>query len=120
MKKYLILFVIALIISSCNKDEEIRQLLNSERPYEIIKGAYEAAESGNQAYVPLLLHNAGDPRATTELHFKGITVYEEKMFALEKILKVKPPRPYNYPYDIPDSTDIKFFNGLWQKMNKSK
>jgi len=113
-------FLFGLIIFSCNKDEEIKRLLNSNKPTEIIEGTCEAGESDNKDYVPLLLHDAGNPNASTALRWKGYTVYEEKMYALQKILNVKPPHLVTPSTSYPDSVNIKFYNNLWQKMAKSK
>jgi hypothetical protein len=114
----LILFLSLFIIVSCNRDKEISRLLKSSNPNERIEGAYEAGKSGNMKYVPLLLNDANDPSASTLLHFKGFTVYTETMFALERILHVKPPHPYKDILLLPDSVNVKFYTLLWQKMNK--
>lgn len=117
MKHYLKLFLglLLFIITSCNKDEEIKSLLNSKNVYEIIEGASEAGHSGDKKYIPLLLLNAGDQRATTKLKFKGYSIYQEKMYALKTILHVKPPDTIT---SIVDSINIKFFENYWQKLSR--
>jgi hypothetical protein len=117
MNKYLFLFSIALTVFSCHKNENIQQLLNSDKPWEVIRGAYAAGETGDKKYIPFLLHDAGNWGRSTELEFKGYSVYQEKMIALKKILHQIPPDTITRR---PDSTNIKFYNDLWQKMNKSK
>jgi len=86
----------------------------------LMLGTYEAGESGNKAYVPLLLKDAADPSCCTDMRFKGFSIYTEKMYALERIFKVKAPRAYGGILSKPNSINIKFYNDLWQKMNKSK
>jgi len=122
MKKHLTLFALIPLISCCQKnpDKEIRHFLNSSRPTEIIIGALEAGDTGDKQYVPLLLNDLDDPSVSTSLKYKGFSVYTEKMYALEQILKSKPPHPYGGILRKPDSTNIKFYNDLWRKMNSSK
>jgi hypothetical protein len=109
-----------LMLLSCDHDSEIRHLLNSNIPNEIIEGAYKAGETADEQYVPLLLKNAADGREATSLHFALLTVYSEKMFALERILHVSPPHPFWKIKMPPDSVNIKFYSALWQKMNRRK
>ena len=119
-RNILLLVLFALTFIACNKDKEIRRRLASDKTVEIIEGARQAGETGDRKYVPLLLHDLGNPRSCTYWKYKGFTVYTEKMYALEQILHIKPPHPYNGILTLPDSTNIKFYNALWQKMNKSK
>ncbi|WP_426669555.1 hypothetical protein ACPPVU_25485 [Mucilaginibacter sp. McL0603] len=119
-KRYVkfVLFSLLVIVTSCQRDKEITRLLNSNKPGEIIQGTYEAGMSGDKKYVPLLLKDADNPAVSTALHFKGFSVYTEKMYALERILHVKPPHPYNGILVIPDSVNIKFYNNYWRSINK--
>jgi hypothetical protein len=114
-----ILFLLVFLIVSCDRDKEIRQLLNSKNPNDIIEGANKAGQTHEKKYVPLLLNNAADPRVATDLHFKGFSVYTEKMYALQDILHVKPPHHFGHILEEPDSVNIKFYNDLWQSMNKT-
>ena len=116
----LILLLCLLITSACDKDKEIRRLLRGRTNTERIEGAFEAAKSGNKAYVPLLLRNAGDPGASTSLRWKGQTVCGVTMWALDTILHVKPPHKYELFLTDPDSANIKFYISVWQNMNKGK
>jgi hypothetical protein len=97
---------------SCNTDENIIKLLNSEDKEDIISGAYKAGKSGDKKFVSLLLQNSDDPRRSTNLQFKGITVYQAKMTALKKIFKQEPPVKITYQTD---SSIIKFYTELLQK-----
>jgi hypothetical protein len=67
-------------------------------------------KSNDVSYVPLLLKNSGNPYGTSEFGFKGVTVYEEDMYALQRILRVKAPNPVS---DSVDSVNIKFFIRYW-------
>jgi len=96
MKKAIFIISLALVfcyLGSCHRKNEIFSLLNSHEKEDLIKGSYEAGESGNEEFVPLLLKNANDIRVSTNLKFKGYNVYQEKMMALSKIYKRKPPVP---------------------------
>ena len=81
MKSFLIFFVIVCVMSSCNKDEQIRKRLSSNKPTEMIIGAREAGDTGDSRYVPLLLQNLNNPSVSTSLKYKGFSVYTEKMYA---------------------------------------
>jgi hypothetical protein len=114
MKLYRKLFggLLLLAFISCYREKEIKKLLNSKNINEIIEGASEAGQSGNKKYVPLLLSNAADQRGTTMFRFKGYSIYEEKMLALEKIFNFRPPNKITSKVD---STVIKFYINLAQK-----
>ena len=75
----------------------------------MIEGAYLAGETGDKKFVPYLLKDANNPRMSTDLHYKGISVYESKMGALRKIYGKEPPVPITS--DV-DSTVIKFYTNL--------
>jgi hypothetical protein len=122
MKKGILILCTTVLLgcNNGNNDYEIKRLLNSDKPWDIIEGAWKAGESGEKKYVPLLLHDDGSPGGTTVLKFKGFTVYQEKMFALTKILHVKPPHKVIAVTSRPDSVNIKFYSAFWQNMNKKK
>jgi hypothetical protein len=107
----LTLLILSFLAISCNKNKEIKRLLNSSRPYENIEGAYQAMKSDDLSYVPLILKISGRPGATTHLQFKGVTVYEESMYALQHLLHVKPPNPIT---NAVDSVNIKFYVNYWE------
>ena|ERR1700744_2391490 len=116
--RFLLLLLFTLL--SCDKDKEITHLLNSKKPNELIEGVYEAGNSRDVKYVPLLLKNADKPWASTLLQFKGITVYTECMFSLSKILHVKPPHKFGGPLETADTVNIRFYSYFWQNRMKSK
>ncbi|WP_343673619.1 hypothetical protein [Chitinophaga sp.] len=111
MKYYTKFFyaLIFILFTSCNSDKEIIRLLNSEEKEDIILGAYKAGKTGDKQFVPLLLKNAADRRASINIKFKGFTVYQEKMLALQKIFKQAPPAKIT---DKPDSLVINFYTEL--------
>ena len=98
-----------LIITSCNQNDEIIKLLSSDETNDIVAGAYKAGETHEKKFVPFLLKDAYDPSMSTDLFYKGITVYQAKMTALEKILNVKAPKVITYQ---PDSAVLKYFMNL--------
>ena len=109
--KITIFFLICSLVGlSCSKKkQEVIKLLKSNDKDDIISGAYYAGESKSQDYVPLLLNNAADPRATTNIEYYGISVYQAKMIALGKIFNKYPP---NKITRIPDSGVISFYTKL--------
>jgi hypothetical protein len=92
--------------SSCKSDATIFELLNSKDKEDIILGSFNAGNSGSIKFVPLLLKDSYDPRRSTNLQFKGVTVYQAKMTALRKIFKQDPPIEITHK---PDSLVIKFY-----------
>jgi len=103
----ILLFSLFFSCENNNDTERIKYLLNSKKgdPTEIINGAYLAGESGKKEFIPLLLKNANDVRMCTDIRFKGFSVYQEKMGALEKITNLIPPVEITRK---PDSVVINF------------
>jgi hypothetical protein len=110
-----LLIAVVIIYFACNSDSRIIKLLNSSTDDNIINGAIKAGDKGNKKFIPLLLENAADGRMSTHLSFKGVSVYQAKMWALEKIFKVSPPTEITYK---PDSVIIKFYIELYKKESK--
>ncbi len=101
-------FLFSIVItSSCNSDERTVNLLKSHSKDDKILGANRAGESGKKKFIPLLLENADDPRTSTNFRFKGVSVYQAKMNALKKILKLDPP---GWITADPDSQIIVFYS----------
>jgi len=83
--------------------------LQSNDPEDLIIGAFQAGESGKKEFIPLLLENADNASGCSHIQFKGFSVYQEKMGALSKIMKVKPFRSLTH---YPDSQIIRFYTML--------
>ena len=98
-----------LFATSCTTNKKIEDLLKSSDKDDIISGAHKAGKKRNKVFVPLLLQNANDPRRSTNLKFKGISVYQAKMIALGKIFGQKPMKEVTMD---PDSSVIKFYLNL--------
>jgi hypothetical protein len=109
MKNKFIMIAI-LVFFSCNEEVEICKLLNSKDKEEIIRGAFEAGNTGDKKYIPLLLGNANDCRRSTNLKFKGYSVYQAKMIAIKKISKMESPVTIGR---MPDSLVIKYYMSLY-------
>jgi len=101
-----LLIVTVLLVACKSSDNDIKILLQSKNVEDRIEGAYKAGESGKEKFIPYLLMNADDPGRSTQLQFKGFSVYQEKVIALKKILKVEPPVKITRD---PDSTVIRFY-----------
>jgi len=107
-----IVFLVALTMLnfSCShsySDYQIMQMLKSSDTETLILGAFEAGESGKTKFVPLLLLNADNPGGCSNIRFKGFSVYQEKMIALKKLLRIEPPTPITR---YPDSSIIRFYS----------
>ena len=78
------------ILNTCNKSERYKHDLSSENhPTRIVKAAYELGESKDTSAIKALLKNILDPRMSTNLRFKGMTVCYCKLVALQKIAGIK-------------------------------
>jgi len=117
MKKTILLISILFIniVVGCDKNEKITRLLKSTDLNEVIEGAFLAGKSKNEKHVPLLLLNANDWRTSTSFRFKGFSVYEEKMYALEQIYNISPPKPIK---SMPDSLIINFYDSIYKSRLK--
>jgi hypothetical protein len=100
---------------SCDNSNKIKQLLKSKKIDEVIEGAWKAGESRDKQYVPLLLTDAGDQATSTMLKFKGYSIYEQKMYALQKIYASPPPVKITH---FVDSTVIRFYENLAKKEHR--
>jgi len=99
--------IIMLLIVACKQnDSEIKTLLQSKDFQDRIEGAYKAGEAGKIEFIPYLLENADDPVTSSDWRFLGVSVYQEKMIALKKILKTEPPVKITRD---PDSLVIRFY-----------
>jgi len=98
------------ILVACKQsDSDIKVLLQSKSIENRIEGAYKAGKSGKKEFIPYLLKNADDPSRSTDLLFKGYSVYQEKMIALKKLTKRDPPVKITRD---PDSTVIRFYTEI--------
>jgi hypothetical protein len=113
MKQINRLLIVIILFAACKpSDNDIKALLQSKNIDDLIEGAYKAGESGKTEFIPYLLKNADDPSRSTQLNFKGFSVYQEKMIALSKILKIASPIKITRN---PDSTVIRFYTEAGSK-----
>lgn len=110
-RKVILVLLAGIILFSCNNDDEIFSLLNSNETDDVIKGAYLAGESKKEKFIPLLLKDIADVRTSTNLKFKGYNIYQEKAIALGKIFGKQPSVKIT---NKPDSLVIKFYRELSQ------
>ena len=98
----------------CNNDGKIETLLSSKEKNDLILGALKAGKTKKKKFCNLLIQNADDPRRSTNLRHKGLTVYQAKMEALQKIFGKEPPIKIS---SMPDSVVIKFYTEMIMKSN---
>lgn len=108
---YLFLVFISTANAGCSSDKKVESLLNSKDKDDLISGSMKAGKKGKEKFVSLLLKNADDPRRSTNLKFKGVSVYEAKMRALGSIFKQFPPIKIT---EDPDSQVINYYINLSQ------
>jgi hypothetical protein len=73
-------------------DAKLRDDLNSKNHATVIvKAAYKLGERKDNLAIKALLSNILDPRMSTNIKFKGMTVCYCKLVALKKITNLSPP-----------------------------
>lgn len=98
--------LIYLIFRSSNA--KLRRDLNSKNhATTIVQAAYKLGERKDQLAVKPLLLNILDPRMSTNINFKGMTVCYCKLEALKKISSLSPP--FELDQFSVDTTDARFY-----------
>ena len=88
----LLLFGLILYFVLRPTNAKLRDDLNSKNyATTIIKAAYKLGERKDRLAIKPLLANILDPRMTTNINFKGMTVCSSKLGALKKISNLSPP-----------------------------
>ena len=103
------LIITLIILCNCshkNDRAKIVALLNSTYIGDNIEAYYLIGENRDTSFLNELLKDPYNPRVTNILRFKGISIYQAKMGALEKITGVSPPKRITYE---PDSSVVKFY-----------
>jgi hypothetical protein len=106
-----------LLMTSCMSNDKTLEMLRSQKKDDVIRGAIRAGHTKNKIFVPYLLTNITDQRMSTNVYFYGVTVYQAKMEALEKIFGQSPPREITY---LLDSAVVKFYTDLAEKEGLTK
>jgi hypothetical protein len=77
---------------SVNGNAKLRKDLNSKNhATTIVQAAYKLGERKDKLAIKSLLMNILDPRMSTNINFKGMTVCYCKLGALKKISNLSPP-----------------------------
>lgn len=107
--------VIFFVFSSCNRNEKyIHDLDSGNPPGTIIKAAFELGEARDTAAILALLKNILDPRMSTNIRFKGMTVCYSKLGALGKIAGIKPLKKIDQ-FGV-DTAAVKFYlKRAWER-----
>lgn len=103
MKLYRILF--CLIILSCSQNlskerkEKLWEMMKSDNVNTIFNAVIEIQKAKDTSMIEAVLYKPNDPRITNTLFRKGMSVYQVKMVALEKITNIAPPKQITYEVD---------------------
>ena len=73
------------LMYSCNSNKKYLVGLASDQANVICDACYHLGEAGDTSAVPLLLNGILDPRRSTDLHYKGMSVNYCRLGALNKI-----------------------------------
>jgi len=89
--KLLFLLWLCTFLSSCKDNEHYKKELGSRNhATDILEAAYELGEQKDTSAIIPLLTNILDPRMSTNLKFKGMTVCYGRLGALQKITGASP------------------------------
>lgn len=92
---------------SCTTDEKtLIKMLNSDKKIEVIKAINYIADHHKTHMVKYLLTDAMDPRIIHDLRYKGMSIYQIKMGAMERLTGIKSVKEITYQ---PDSAVFKFY-----------
>jgi hypothetical protein len=92
---------------------EIKSLLKSDKPDDLVKAFYLIGEAKDTSYIKIILTDIYDPRIAHDVEFKGISVYQSKITAIEKIIDLRSPMKVTYK---PDTSVVQFYCE-WMKKN---
>lgn len=81
-------------------------MLDSDKKIEVIKAINYIADHHQTHMVKYLLTDAMDPRIIHDLRYKGMSIYQIKMGAMERLTGIKSVKEITYQ---PDSTVFKFY-----------
>jgi hypothetical protein len=85
-------FVAVLCFTGCNSNEKYKEDLNPENhPTTIIHAAFALGETKDTSAIKPLLKSILDPRMSTNLRFKGMTVCYCKLASLREITGIESP-----------------------------
>lgn len=100
--------IFLLLFLSCQntKRSEIINGLNSDKPAEIINACRLIGKDSDSSIVFMLLEHPFDARVSNDLRFKGISVYQAKMHAFERVSGLQPPNDVTYQLD---SANVHFY-----------
>ncbi|GGH33027.1 hypothetical protein FAZ19_23560 [Sphingobacterium alkalisoli] len=108
MRIWCILFLFVSIFS-CGRhldDATLSKMLEGEDKQQIIEATRYVVDHKKVELVGALLKNGLDPRITHDLRYKGMTIYQIKMHAVQKLMEVPPPKKID---SEPDSVVFNFY-----------
>ncbi|HUC79781.1 MAG TPA: hypothetical protein VMR70_02660 [Flavisolibacter sp.] len=89
--KPLFLLCLYILLSSCKDNEHYKKELSSQNhATAILEAAYKLGEQKDTSAIKPLLTNILDPRMSTNLKYKGMTVCYGRLVALRKITGASP------------------------------
>jgi len=90
IKSLFLLWSCTLLISCKDNEYYKKELSSRNHATDILEAAYELGEQKDTSAIKLLLTNILDPRMSTNLKFKGMTVCYGRLGALRKITGASP------------------------------
>lgn len=111
--------LILLIIQSCsalkNDKEKIWIMMKSDNIDSIIDATIAIEKVKDTSMFEAILYNPYDPRITHRLNYKGMSVYQIKMEALQYLTGEKAPKEITY---MPDSSIVFFYRQVVKNKEK--
>ena len=107
-------FPLLLIIAACNSTEKYKQDLLSNDQNKIDRACYELGEVKDTSAIKQLFTRILDPRRSTNLRFKGMTVNYCRLGALKKISGVEPANKLDR-FNVDTATTLFYLDWAIQK-----
>lgn len=103
------LFMGFLILISCGRvidEKRLIEMFNSKDKMQLVTAINYVSDHHEVHMVKYLLSDALDPRIVHDLRYKGMSIYQLKMGAMEKLTGVKSLKKITY---MPDSAVFRFY-----------
>ncbi|WP_316817154.1 hypothetical protein [Pedobacter nyackensis] len=107
--KYNIIFIGFFILVSCTRvieEKKLVEMFNSKDKRQLLTAIDYVSDHHQVHMVKCLLSDALDPRIVHDVRYKGMSIYQIKMGAMQKLTGVKPVKKITYR---PDSSVVDFY-----------
>lgn len=104
-----VLFIVFFLLLSCTRvisEKKLIEMFNSKDKRQLLTAIEYVSEHHQVHMAKYVLIDALDPRIVHDLRHKGMSIYQIKMGAMQKLTGVKPLKRITYK---PDSSVFRFY-----------